>query len=160
MTRAEKMIAFIETLRTPDGAGVGQPFVLRGWQKAIIREVYDAEDGEGRRVVRLSMSRKNGKTALVAGLCLAHLCGPEAVRNGQLYSLAHDREQASVLFKLMTAMIYMDEELSERLNVVESRKRLNSRPCPARRGANTASRHPSSCSTSWRSLARTASCTM
>lgn len=45
-------------------------------------------------------------------------------RNGQLYSLAHDREQASVLFKLMTAMIYMDEELSERLNVVESRKRL------------------------------------
>ena len=39
MTRAEKMIAFIETLRTPDGAGVGQPFVLRGWQKAIIREV-------------------------------------------------------------------------------------------------------------------------
>ena len=42
MTRAEKMIAFIETLRTPDGAGVGQPFVLRGWQKAIIREVYDA----------------------------------------------------------------------------------------------------------------------
>ena len=108
MTRAEKMIAFIETLRTPDGAGVGQPFVLRGWQKAIIREVYDAEDGEGRRVVRqavLSMSRKNGKTALVAGLCLAHLCGPEAVRNGQLYSLAHDREQASVLFKLMTAMI-------------------------------------------------------
>ncbi|MFR6519026.1 MAG: terminase large subunit domain-containing protein [Bilophila wadsworthia] len=125
MTRAEKMIAFIETLRTPDGAGVGQPFVLRGWQKAIIREVYDAEDGEGRRVVRqavLSMSRKNGKTALVAGC--PHLCGPEAVRNGQLYSLAHDREQASVLFKLMTAMIYMDEELSERLNVVESRKRL------------------------------------
>lgn len=52
MTRAEKMIAFIETLRTPDGAGVGPPFVLRGWQKAIIREVYDAEDGEGRRVVR------------------------------------------------------------------------------------------------------------
>ena len=68
MTRAEKMIAFIETLRTPDGAGVGQPFVLRGWQKAIIREVYDAEDGEGRRVVRqavLSMSRKNGKPAFV-----------------------------------------------------------------------------------------------
>lgn len=49
------------------------------------------EDVEGRRVVRqamLSMSRKNDKTALVAGLCLAPLCGPEAVRNGQLYSLA------------------------------------------------------------------------
>lgn len=127
MTRAEKVVAFIETLRTPDGEGVGRPFTLRGWQKAIIREVYDAEDARGRRVARqavLSMARKNGKTALVAGLCLAHLCGPEAVRNGQLYSVACDREQASVLFKLMTAMIYMDEELSERLNVVESRKKL------------------------------------
>ena len=127
MTRAQKVIAFIETLRTPDGAGVGLPFVLREWQKAIIREVYDAEDGEGRRVVRqavLSMSRKNGKTALVAGLCLAHLCGPEAVRNGQLYSVAFDREQAAVLFKLMAAMVYMDDELSDRLNVIESRKKL------------------------------------
>ena len=37
---------------------------------------------------------------------------------------AYDREQASVLFKLMTAMIYMDEELCERLNVIESRKKL------------------------------------
>ena len=37
-------------LRKPDGAGVEQPFVLRGWQKAIIREAYDAEDGERRMV--------------------------------------------------------------------------------------------------------------
>ena len=59
-----------------------------------------------------------------AGWFLPRRGGRKAVRNGQLYSLAHDREQASVLFKLMTAMIYMDEELSERLNVVESRKRL------------------------------------
>lgn len=127
MTRAEKVVAFIETLRTPDGEGVGRPFVLRDWQKAIIREVYGAEDARGRRVARqavLSMARKNGKTALVAGLCLAHLCGPEAVRNGQLYSVAYDREQASVLFKLMAAMVYMDEELAGRLNVIDSRKKL------------------------------------
>ena len=63
-------------------------------------------------------------TALVAGLCLAHLCGPEAIRNGQLYSVAFDREQAAILFKYMAAMVYADDELSARLNVVESRKRI------------------------------------
>lgn len=127
MTRAEKVIAFIETLRTPDGAQVGVPIRLRPWQKEIIKSVYDPCDESGRRLCRqaiLSMSRKNGKTALVAALCLAHLCGPEAIRNGQLYSVAYDREQSSILFKLMAAMVYMDAELSARLNVVESRKRL------------------------------------
>lgn len=127
MTRAEKMIAFIETLRVPDGAKSGEALRLRPWQKDIIRQVYDPEDGQGRRLCRqavLSMARKNGKTALVAALCLAHLCGPEAVRNGQLYSVAYDRDQASILFKLMAAMVYADGQLSRRLSVVESRKRL------------------------------------
>lgn len=127
MDRAELVIAFLETLLVPDGAGVGKPLVLREWQKHIIRAVYGPRDANGLIVARqalLSIARKNGKSALVAGLCLAHLCGPEAVRNGQLYSVAFDREQASVLFKLMTAMVYMDAELSARLNVVESRKRI------------------------------------
>lgn len=125
--RAQRVIDFIETLRAPDGAKVGEPLVLRPWQKEIIRVVYSPASADGRRRVRqavLSMARKNGKTALDAGLCLAHLCGPEAIRNGQLYSVAYDRDQASVLYKYMCAMVYMDEELSERLNVVESRKEL------------------------------------
>ena len=63
-------------------------------------------------------------TALIAGLCLAHLCGPEAIKNGQLYSVAFDREQAGVVFKYMAAMVYQDEELSDRLKVVESRKKI------------------------------------
>lgn len=130
MDRAGRVIAFIETLRTPDGSKVGQPLVLRDWQKDMIRAVYGPRDDAGRRIVRqavFSAARKNGKTALVAGLCLCHLCGPEAVRNGQLYSVAFDREQASILYKYMTAMIHMDEELSERLNVVESRKKVYDR---------------------------------
>ena len=63
-------------------------------------------------------------TAIVAGLCLCHLCGPEAVRNGQLYSVAFDREQAAILFKYATAMIDMDEELSARLVVKASFKEI------------------------------------
>lgn len=127
ISRAEAVIEFIETLRLPDGTGAGQLFVLRDWQKDIIRQVYAPVNASGLRQVRealLSIPRKNGKTALVAGLCLAHLCGPEAVRNGQLYSLSVNREQAGILFNYAASMVYMDEEFSERLTVVESRKEI------------------------------------
>lgn len=126
MTLAEKIIAFAETLRVPDGTMTGQPLRLRDWQKARIVEIY-SEDAARRRIARhvtLSMGRKNGKTTLIAVLCLAHLCGPAAIRNGQLYAVAFDREQAAIVFKLMSAMVYMDGELSERLNIIESRKRI------------------------------------
>jgi len=125
--RAQDVIDFLETLRCPDGANAGQPLVLRDWQKKFIRRVYAPVGPDGKRLVReatFSIPRKNGKSALVAGLGLAHLCGPEAIRNGQLYSLSIDSDQAGILFKYMTAMVYADEELSARLNVVESRKKI------------------------------------
>lgn len=125
--RAQDVIDFIETLRCPDGANAGQLIVLRAWQKDFIRSVYGPVGPGGLRRIReaiLSIPRKNGKTAIVAGLCLAHLCGPEAIRNGQLYSLSVDREQAGILFNYAAKMVYMDDELTERLNVVESSKKI------------------------------------
>ncbi len=127
MTQAEQVIAFIETLLVPDGAGVGLPMKLRPWQKKFIHSVYGPRTPEGLRAVRLavlSMARKNGKTALLACLCLAHLCGPAAQMNGQLYSLAYDRDQAAILFKLMAAIVRMDAELDARLSITDSRKRI------------------------------------
>lgn len=127
MDRAEKVISFIETLRLPDGTFAGQPFVLRDWQVEILKAVYGPADELGRKAVReavLSMARKNGKTALISAITLCHLCGPLAVRNGQLYSLSIDREQAGILFNYAKNMVYMDDELNDRLNVVESRKQI------------------------------------
>jgi len=127
LERAQAVTDFIETLRCPDGAHAGELIVLRPWQKEFIQSVYAPMDSRGFRRIReaiLSIPRKNGKTALVAGICLAHLCGPEAIRNGQLYSLSIDREQAGILFKYASAMVYADEELSQRLNVIESRKNI------------------------------------
>lgn len=127
MKRSDRIIQFIETLRLPDGTQAGELVVLRDWQKEIIRESYDPSDDEGKKLVRqvvLSMARKNAKTALVSFLAICHLCGPEAIRNGQLYSLSVDREQASILFNYTKNIIYMDDELSKRLNVTESRKHI------------------------------------
>ena len=127
LSRADKIIAFIQTLRAPDGSQAGKPIELMDWQKKIIKEVYDPINVDGGRIVRqavLSVARKNGKTCLIACLMLCHLAGSEAIRNGQLYSLSIDREQAGILFNYASKMVLMDEELSDRLNIIDSRKQI------------------------------------
>src|SRR5580765_1194568 len=100
--RADKVIAFIERLTVPSGSGEGKPFRLQKWQTDFIRDIYEPALPDGRRIVRraiLSLARKNGKTALIACIALAHLAGPEAIPNGEIYSAANDRDQAAIIFK-------------------------------------------------------------
>ena len=126
-TRSDKVIAFIECLTVPSGEGQGSAFKLRDWQKRFIRDVYDPEDKRGRRKVRravLSVGRKNGKSAIIAALCIAHLVGPEAVPNGEIYSAATEREQAAIIFKVARQIIEADQELSALLTVVPSTKTI------------------------------------
>lgn len=126
--RIKNIIDFIELLWIPDGKDAGKKrFILQDWQKNIIREVYGPRYENGERVVRqavLSLGRKNGKSALCAALLIVHLCGSEAVRNGQIASAAQDRGQAAVLFNLAAKMIRMSPELSNRLNIIDSRKTI------------------------------------
>lgn len=124
--RAELIIQFIETLRVPDGKLAGRQLKLSDEQKTWIRAVYTRDEYDERIVNQcvLTIARKNGKTAFLAGLLLVHLCGPEAVRNGQLYSIAFDREQAGIVFRLAAAMVRMDADLDEQLNIIDSRKTI------------------------------------
>ena len=123
MTRAERIIAFIERFcLTPDGAQVGQPLKLAEFQKKFIRQVYDNPAGTRRAI--LSVSRKNGKTGLIAGLLLAHLVGPEAKLNAQLVSGAMSRDQAALVFNLAAKMVQLSPKLSAVVRVVPSGKRL------------------------------------
>lgn len=72
----------------------------------------------------LSIARKNGKTLLAAVLVLAHLIGPEAVLNGEIYSAANDREQAGQVFKCCKQIVDAEPELSALLRVVPSTKTI------------------------------------
>lgn len=126
LTRAERVIAFIESLSITAGAHAGRKFELRDWQKAIIEAVY-ATDDDGVRNVRqalLAIPRKNGKTQLAAALALCHLAGPEAESRGQVYSAAADRDQAALLFKEMVALIEGFEFLAERIVIRTHNKTL------------------------------------
>jgi phage terminase large subunit-like protein len=121
--RAERVIAFVERyVHVPEGALVGKPLVLAEFQKRFIRAVYD--NPAGTRRAYLSISRKNGKSGLIAALLLAHLIGPEAVANSQIVSGARSRDQASLVFELARKMVSLSPELQSLVRVVPSGKRL------------------------------------
>ncbi|MDD2729737.1 terminase TerL endonuclease subunit [Malikia sp.] len=123
LTRAGRVIAFIEKhCVTPDGAHVGMPMVLAEFQRDFIRDVYDNPAGTRRAI--LSVSRKNGKTGLIAGLLLAHLVGPEAKQNSQIVSGAMSRDQAALVFNLAAKMVQLSPKLSALVRVIPSGKRL------------------------------------
>ena len=128
--RAARVIAFIEKLTIPSGKGAGHPFKLRDWQREFIIDIYEPHDKRGRRRVRraiLSMARKNGKTALIAAIALAHLVGPEAIVHGEIYSAANDRDQAAIVFKFAKQMVELEPDLRNQIEIIESTKRMVAR---------------------------------
>lgn len=123
MTRGQRVIAFIESFcRVPEGALVGQPLRLAEFQKQFILDIYDNELGTRR--AYLSIARKNGKSAFIAGILLAHICGPEAQTNSQIVSGANSREQAALIFNLAVKIIRLNEKLAKVTRVIPSGKRI------------------------------------
>ncbi|WP_231867799.1 terminase TerL endonuclease subunit, partial [Snodgrassella sp. CFCC 13594] len=95
---------------------------LMDFQKRFILDVYD--NPAHTKTAILSMARKNGKTALIAGLLLAHLVGPAAVLNSQIISGAMSRDQASLVFKLAQKIINQSGMLQDVIKVIPSQKSL------------------------------------
>ena len=127
LTRAERVIAFVEDLTVTSGKEANQKLRLRPWQRKFLKAVY-REDRHGIRPVRtavLSMARKNGKSQLAAALALCHLCGPEAENRGEVYSCANDRFQSGRIFNEMVALISRHAALSARTNVTSFRKEIH-----------------------------------
>jgi phage terminase large subunit-like protein len=123
MTRGERVCQFITRYcLVPEGAQVGQPIVLADFQRKFILDVYD--NPHGTRRAYLSVGRKNGKSALIACILLAHLVGPEARLNAQLVSGALSRDQAALVFGLAAKMVQLSPELSRIVRIIPSGKRL------------------------------------
>ncbi|MFZ0624677.1 MAG: terminase TerL endonuclease subunit, partial [Pseudolabrys sp.] len=126
LSRAERVIRFVETLPVTAGPLAGTTLTLRRWQKKFIRAIYRT-DKTGNRLIRtavLSVARKNGKTQLAAALCLCALSGPEQEPRGECYSVACTRFQASRVFSEMVAIITRVPWLHARINIVRFRKEL------------------------------------
>jgi phage terminase large subunit-like protein len=126
LSRAERVVRFVNSLPCTAGPLAGKPLKLRPWQVRFIRAVYRT-DKAGNRLVRtavLSVARKCGKTQLAAALCLCALSGPEAEPRGECYAVACTRFQAGRVFNEMVAIITKTPWLNERINIVRFRKEL------------------------------------
>ena len=122
-TRGKKVCQFIETFcPVPEGKLVGKPLKLMAFQRKFILDIYDNPKGTSR--AYLSVGRKNGKSALIAAILLAHIVGPEARQNSQITSGARSRDQASHVFKLAEKMVRLSPRLTQLIKIVPSQKSL------------------------------------
>ena len=121
MNRAQRNIEWVEEwLRVPSGRFVGQPIILRPFQRVIFDGIYDGNT----RTAIISFPRKNAKTTLAACLTILHTAGPEARFNSELYSTALSKEQAATLFKQAAKMVRMNDDLLDVINVRDHVKEL------------------------------------
>lgn len=109
---------FSQHLRLTDAEWAGRPFHLESWQADdIIRPFFGWKRQDGTRRYRrcfIWVPRKNGKTELAAGVSLIALLA-DGEMGGQVYSIASDKEQASLVFNKATAMVAMSPTLSRAL---------------------------------------------
>jgi hypothetical protein len=91
---------------------VGSPIILRPWQLETVRHLLARRpDGRYRhRQALIGIARKNGKSALGAGLALYSLVmGSDG---SEVYSCAGDREQARIVFGTAKRMVELEPELA------------------------------------------------
>ena len=117
---ADTVINFIQALPTPEGI----PFELLPWQRVFLKAIYKTKNNK--RVVRtalLSVARKNGKTGLSTGIILAHMFIPELRgMSEELYSVASDREQSSIVYNRIVQTLLQCPELLDQVNVIRHRR--------------------------------------
>ena len=124
LTTAEKVMAFAETyIIVPDGLKAGQPLSLELFQEVFIYSVFDNPNATTTDAI-LSVARRNSKTFIIAIICLAYLVGPLAVPFTVIASAANSRDQASLVFKMISNIITLSPELDNLARVVPSSKRI------------------------------------
>lgn len=122
-TRGEKVIAFIEKhCVVPEGDLVGKPVLLADFQKAFILAIYDNPFVTDTAI--LSIARKNAKTGTIAFILLAHLVGPEAVRNSRIVSGAMSRDQAAEVYNLASKCVALSPTLDGICKIIPSSKTI------------------------------------
>lgn len=118
--------AFCRVTKDSVAARAGAPMRLRPWQKALIRYLYAVDPATRHRLIRsalVGIARKNGKSALLAAICLFELfMGPVG---GEVYAVAGSRDQARIIFETAKRMIQMEPELADRAHVMRDAIMVN-----------------------------------
>ena len=102
----DNAIKFIGTLKHFMGKSSGKHFKLENWQQFIIANIvgWYWTDGNTRRFTSsyIEVSRKNGKTALAAALCLYYLIA-DGEDGAEVDLAANSKEQAKIAFEFCSS---------------------------------------------------------
>src|SRR5262245_59804602 len=125
---AERVRTFFDSfLRHSKGQWAGKPFELLEWQWLnVIAPLFGWKRPDGTRRYRrgyIEVPKKNGKSCLFSGLSL-YLLIADREPGAEIYSAAVDRDQASIVFNEAANMVEASPQLSARLSVVRSTKRI------------------------------------
>lgn len=119
--QARRVVRFFSLLKHWKGRFARRPFILEPWQEELIVAPLfgwkmGGKDGPRRfRTGNLLVPRKQGKTALVAGVGTWGLV--EGEEGAEVYCAANKRDQARILFRDVCKYIQASPELSRRLKV-------------------------------------------
>lgn len=112
---AETAIAFLQTLRIPEGPKAGQALILAEYQKRFVRGAMAQDVMVG----LLSIGRGNAKTALAAGLGLGALMGIwDNQPKREIIIAARNRDQAKTAFQFVAGFLEGLPEAEQELFVV------------------------------------------
>jgi phage terminase large subunit-like protein len=104
----DRAINFISTLKHFTGKHSGKPFILEGWQQFIIANIigfYWKKTGTRRfSSSYIEVSRKQGKTALAAALCLYYLIADNE-DGAEVLLAANSKEQAKIAFDMCSSFV-------------------------------------------------------
>lgn len=131
--RADHAQAFFEELLChTKGTYARRRFILRPWQRDdIVRPlfgevIWSEEHSCYRRrysVAWIEVARKNGKSELLAGMML-YLLIADNEESAEIFGVARNREQASLVFDVAAQMVRNSPVLAKRLKITPHRKRI------------------------------------
>ena len=145
--RADRVVKFVQQFVTMTSGRkfAGKPMKLMPWQiHDIIEPLYGWVDDDGLRRYRraaIFVSKKNGKSSLMAALVLYHLLA-DGEPGAAVYGAAVDRIQAGLIYRAVAASVRANPELTRALEVIDSRSTIVHKP--------TASRYTCLAADSWR----------
>lgn len=106
--KVDRAIAFISTLKHFTGKHSCKPFILEDWQQFIIANIigfYWKATGMRRFTSSyIEVSRKQGKTALAAALCLYYLIA-DGEEGAEVLLAANSKEQAKIAFDMCSNFV-------------------------------------------------------
>ncbi len=117
---------FPKALTHVKGSLAKTPFILEPWEKAIIANLFGWKRPDGFRRYReafVYVPRKNGKTALLAGI-VNYVLFCDGEPGAEIYSAAADRDQALLVFSQASGMVRQNPTLDSHAQIYKAGKSI------------------------------------